>query len=268
MFPPNIPTRLRPHRGLPTGLLCIHSPPDCPAPWSRVILDLSASASDVQKDRIAAIWLSGAEILRTSTPFSLAPGVFWRVRKDVTRYTALLRRPSRLSIMLENSNTTLPGVYSVNVSLHFYRGAVGDNGRLTAHPVIRGLYREPADVIIPISRSAVEAAAGPGFWFRVTNETEVQTRTVPIPNNTYRAVLEVYVSHHGDDEYWYANPLRSNDVTVAVGDGIASKKPNGGFRQVVATIDGKYVGSAVPFPVISPGSVNPSSGPRGGHRCV
>lgn len=230
-------------------------PANCPSPWSRVILELSGSASDVQKDCIAAIWIAGAEILRTSTPFAMSPSIFWHVHKDVTRYTALLRRPTGFSMMLLNdSNGTLPGVYSVNVSLHFYRGAVG---RLAAHPIIHGLYREPADLIIPISRAAVEAAAGTGYWFRITNETDVRTRTVLIPNNTYRAVLEVFVSHHGDDEYWYANPLRSNDAAVTGGDGLASKKPNGGFRQVVATIDGKYVGSAVPFPVIAPGSVNP-----------
>lgn len=230
-------------------------PANCPSPWSRIVLELSASASEVQKDDIAAIWVAGAEILRTSTPFTMAPNVFWRVRKDVTRYTALLRRPTRFFMMfLNDSNATLHGVYTVNVSLHFYRGAVG---RVSAHPVIRGLYPQPADLIIPISREAADAAAGPGYWFRVTNETDVRTRTVLIPNNTYRAVLEVYVSHHGDDEYWYANPLRSDDAGAAGGDDLASKKPNGGFRQVVATIDGRYVGSAVPFPVIAPGSVNP-----------
>ncbi|KAK8961083.1 hypothetical protein KSP40_PGU001315 [Platanthera guangdongensis] len=233
-----------------------YNPPDnCPSPWSRVVLELSASASEVQKDRIAAIWVAGAEILRTSTPFIMAPNVFWRVRKDVTRYTALLRRPTRFfMIFLNDSNATLHGVYSVNVSLHFYRGAVG---QFNAHPVIRGLYPQPADLIIPISRAAGDATAGPGYWFRITNDTDVCTRTVLIPNNTYRAVLEVYVSHHGDDEYWYANPLRSDDVGASGGDDLASKKPNGGFRQVVATIDRRYVGSVVPFPVIAPGSVNP-----------
>ncbi|PKA66899.1 Peptide-N4-(N-acetyl-beta-glucosaminyl)asparagine amidase A [Apostasia shenzhenica] len=241
-------------------------PPECPAPWSRVVLELAGAASDVQKDRIAAVWLAGVEVLRTSTPFSMSPGVFWYVRKDVTRYTALLRHAAAFSMMLENSNATFPGVFSVNVSLHFYRGAVSFSsspvsdsaaatGGLTAHPIIRGFYREPADLIIPISRPTA-AAAGGGHWFRVTNETDRSSRTVLIPNNTYRAVLEVYASHHSDDEYWYANPLRSSGATLA-SDCLESKKPNGAFRQVVATLDGRYVGSAIPFPVITPGSVNP-----------
>ncbi|XP_020086065.1 peptide-N4-(N-acetyl-beta-glucosaminyl)asparagine amidase A-like [Ananas comosus] len=261
-------------------------PPDCPAPWSRVVLELSASASGLQKDRIAALWLDGAEILPPTTPYPMAPGVFWRVRKDVTRYTALLRgrspyegdQPCVLSMMLENSNAKYPGVYSVNVSLHFYRGALCSGGRciglkpagetkraelgpaLSAHPTIKGIYREPADMIIPISNGDGRK----GFWFRLENETEVQGTTVRLPNNTYRAVLEVYVSHHGDDEYWYANPLRTNGPEAEGlqpqqgGDNrLESSKANGGFRQVVATVDGRYVGSAIPFPVIYPGSVNP-----------
>ncbi|XP_010937925.3 peptide-N4-(N-acetyl-beta-glucosaminyl)asparagine amidase A [Elaeis guineensis] len=260
--------------GAPPATANYAPPPDCPAPWSRVVLELSASASDLQKDRIAAIWVDGAEILRTTTPFPMSPGVFWRVRKDVTRYTALLRRTSAdgtgggiISMMLENSNATYPGVYSVNVSLHFYRGALCDSAAtrpadeikeaklesvLAAHPTIKGIYRKPADLIIPISKCDGRS----GFWFPVQNETDIQSATVVVPNNTYRAVLEVYVSHHGDDEYWYANPLRSNGPQRAR-DGLESSKANGGFRQVVATIDGRYAGSAVPFPVIYPGSVNP-----------
>lgn len=247
--------------GAPPATANYTAPQDCPSPWSRVVLELSAVASDLQKDRIAAIWLDGAEILRTSTPFPMAPGVFWHVRKDITRYTALLRSggSSQLYVMLENSNWTFPGVYSVNVSLHFYRGAVQEgareNRRLNAHPRIRGLYREPADLIIPVSRQVNDAASG--FWFKVTNESDVQVARILVPNNTYRAVLEVYVSHHGDDEYWYANPLRTTTSRHNGGGQYGSRKANGGFRQVVASIDGKYVGSVVPFPVISPGSINP-----------
>ncbi|XP_008806021.2 peptide-N4-(N-acetyl-beta-glucosaminyl)asparagine amidase A-like [Phoenix dactylifera] len=260
--------------GFPPASVDYAPPADCPAPWSRVILELSATASDVQMDRIAAIWVDGAEILRTSTPLPMAPGVFWHVRKDVTRYTAVLRSATTFSMMLENSNATLPGVYSVNVSLHFYRGALSDDagrspslklptnahangqlgsGRLSAHPTIKGLYREPADLIIPISNELGDC--GPGSWFKIRNESDVQLTTVLIPNNTYRAVLEIYVSHHGDDEYWYANPLRTNGPRGGLTS--PSSKANGGFRQVVVTIDKRFAGAVVPFPVIYPGSINP-----------
>ncbi|KAK8926333.1 hypothetical protein KSP39_PZI018534 [Platanthera zijinensis] len=223
-------------------------PVDCPAPWSRVVLELSGIASDIQKDRIAAVWLSGAELLRTSTPFPMSPGVHWNVRKDVTRYTALLRsnnstEAATFSMMLENSNATLAGVYSVNVSLHFYRGSAAQI-IINSHPTVKGLYRHPADMILPLSNELGDC--GPGYWFKLHNDSELQLTAAAIPNNTYRAVVEVYVSHHGDDEYWYSNPLRSRET-----------KANGGFRQVVLNIDKLYAGAVVPFPVIYPGSINP-----------
>ncbi|XP_020595660.1 peptide-N4-(N-acetyl-beta-glucosaminyl)asparagine amidase A-like [Phalaenopsis equestris] len=262
--------------GAPPVSVPYYPPADCPAPWSRVILELSGSASDIQKDRIAAIWLSGAELLRTSTPFALSSGVFWRVQKDVTHYTSLLRSPSpednstdaeaaaaapaTFSMMLENSNATYPGVYTVNVSLHFYRGAVA---QINSHPIIKGLYREPADLILPISNDVGEC--GPGYWFKLHNSSQILLTSLSIPNNTYRAVLELYVSHHDEDEYWYANPLRSTGETKIMSLSSSSSsssslfhsKANGAFRQVELTIDKLYAGGVVPFPVIYPGSINP-----------
>ncbi|CAL9149978.1 unnamed protein product [Musa hybrid cultivar] len=107
-------------------------PSDCPFPWTRVVLELSVAATDLQESRVAAIWIDGAEVLRTVTPIPMARGAFWRVHKDVTRYTALLRRLADgggvISMMLENSNKVLPGVFSANVSLHYFRGPVDDSG--------------------------------------------------------------------------------------------------------------------------------------------
>ncbi|KAG6427720.1 hypothetical protein SASPL_111966 [Salvia splendens] len=41
---------------------------------------------------------------------------------------------------------------------------------------------------------------------RIQSENDVVSREIQIPRNTYRAVIEVYVSAHGDDEFWYSNP--------------------------------------------------------------
>ncbi|XP_010257132.1 PREDICTED: peptide-N4-(N-acetyl-beta-glucosaminyl)asparagine amidase A-like [Nelumbo nucifera] len=110
------------------------------------------------------------------------------------------------------------------------------------------LYEKPADMIIPISGNNSN-----GFWFRIQNESDVYTREIQIPLNTHRAVLEVYVSFHGNDEFWYSNPpdayFKKNNLTLERG--------NGAFRQVFVTIDGAYVGSELPFPVIFTGGINP-----------
>ncbi|XP_020578167.1 peptide-N4-(N-acetyl-beta-glucosaminyl)asparagine amidase A-like [Phalaenopsis equestris] len=247
-------------------------PRECPFPWTRVILELSVSASDLQRDRIAAVWIDGSEILRTTTPLPMAPGAFWTVRKDVSRYAAILRRlgdPSYtaargrgiVSMMLENSNSParLPGVYSANVSLHFYRGAATTTiatATAAAHPNTRSLYHEPADIILPISNPTGYLGTT-GFWFRINNETHIQTSPIALPMNAYRAVLEIFVSYHGDDEFWYTNPLRTSYLRQSPFSNLSSPRTNGGFRQLYATIDGQFVGGHIPFPVIYPRSINP-----------
>ncbi|KAG1339047.1 peptide-N4-(N-acetyl-beta-glucosaminyl)asparagine amidase A [Cocos nucifera] len=194
----------------------------------------------------------------------MAPGAFWRVRKDITRYAALLRRIAgggnggAISMMLENSNDVLPGVFSANVSLHFYRGALSPSPRrlaagFSAHPSIKGLYPEPADLILPVSNP--NGYYRSGFWLRIDNETHVHSTSIAIPKNTYRAVLEIFVSYHGDDEFWYTNPLRS--AYLHSPSNLSTPRANGGFRQVYATIDGRFVGGHIPFAVLYPSSINP-----------
>ncbi|XP_010922605.3 peptide-N4-(N-acetyl-beta-glucosaminyl)asparagine amidase A [Elaeis guineensis] len=232
-------------------------PGDCPAPWTRVVLELSFSASGVhdQKDRVAAVWIDGAEILRTSTPFTINTAAFWKIHKDITRYTALLRRLSggggTVSMMLGNSNSNPPGILTANVSLHFYRGALSDKSISTAHPSVKGLYREPADLVIPISQE--KASNGSSFWFQIGGNSDMPAASVVIPRNTYRAVLEIFASYHADDEFWYANPLQSEYLQ----GGLGQPRANGGLRQLYASIDGKFVGGHIPFAVIYPGSINP-----------
>ncbi|KAL2944513.1 Peptide-N4-(N-acetyl-beta-glucosaminyl)asparagine amidase A [Bienertia sinuspersici] len=79
-------------------------------------------------------------------------------------------------------------------------------------------------------------------------------KEVVIPRNVYRAVLEVYVSFHENDEFWYTN--LPNDYLVA--NNMSSQQPgNGAFREVLVSLDGDLVGSIWPFTVIFTGGINP-----------
>ncbi|MQL80027.1 hypothetical protein Taro_012478 [Colocasia esculenta] len=295
--------------------------------WNRAVLEFSASCSGEQNDRIAAVWLDGVEILRTSTAKPVGQvGVFWKVRKDVTHFASLLVPqmsevrdrsmapvPSRvLSVMLENSvDDYFKGVYHVNVTLDFYgRGLnaparkipgllrlptsiVSDNpkhqqatissgmeGAGYFNPVkprygdedeedpsavlirqpppyaseqqkVSNLIGRPADLVIPIANR--RRGGENGFWFRVEKPTDVRGSKLRIPRNAYKAVLEVCVSSHGDDEFWYSNPPDAYNIQ----NNIPSRRGNWAFREVEVTIDGLYAGSVIPFPVLYPGSINP-----------
>jgi hypothetical protein len=43
-------------------------PPKCPPPWDSVVLQFVGEVRGVQFDRYGAMWLSGVELLRTTTP--------------------------------------------------------------------------------------------------------------------------------------------------------------------------------------------------------
>jgi hypothetical protein len=233
-----------------------------------VVLDLRAECRGEQYDRIAGVWLGGAEILRTSTAEPTKCGIFWKVRKDITRYSSLLSRYDlNLTMMLENIvNKIYTGVYHITVTFLYYKddaakvpslvsdpnfGLLRDKQRVSGVRMwqgLGGLYEPPADFIIPISDGGDK-----GFWFRIESELGSPSKGIRIPRNTYRAVLELYVSFHGNDEFWYSNPPNSYIKT----NNLTTERGNGAYREVYVTIDGKFVGSEAPFPVVFTGGVNP-----------
>ncbi|GFY83483.1 peptide-N4-(N-acetyl-beta-glucosaminyl) asparagine amidase A protein [Actinidia rufa] len=231
---------------------------------------MRASSDGDQYDRVAGVWLDGVEIFRTITAEPDANGGFWTVRKNVTRYDSLLRRSNlTVTVMLENVvDDELTGAYNVDLALLYYQNYIRvPSSSDSDHHKLRHLkeYRSvdfvnrerklgftdgelgfesekltdsatmyysttPADLIIPISNVPKEE----GSWFRIEKGSDIGSREIQIPLNTSKAVLEVYVSFHGEDEFWYSNPpdayIKKNNLTT---------------------------GSVIPLPVVYTGGVNP-----------
>lgn len=235
-------------------------------------MEIQIACQGEQYDRIAAVWLDGAELIRTSTAEPTEGGVFWNVRKDVTRYSSLLsRKKLNLSVMLENIvNDVFTGVYRVNITFLYYdvrtvctsSSLFSEDRRklkFVETPIeLNSNYKEgsrnfcdrpaSADLIIPISASGES-----GFWFRIQHESDVHTKGIQIPGQVYKALIEIYLSFHGDDEFWYSNPpdsyIELNNLTT--------KRGHGAFREVLVKIDGNLVGTVIPFPVVFTGGINP-----------
>jgi hypothetical protein len=217
-----------------------YSPPPCLAAAggrapviSLAVLEWRATCRGVQYDRVFGVWLGGAELLRgcTAEPPIQRAGVEWTVSKDVTKYASLLaaRDSTTLAVYLGNIvDQQYTGVFHANVTLHLYF-------RHPPPPPQPGL--GPADAVVPISRSL---PLNDGLWFEIENDFDVATASVTVPTNTYRAVLEVYLSYHSDDEFWYENSAKT-----------------GPFREVAVQIDGDLVGVVWPFPVVYTGGINP-----------
>ncbi|XP_062015643.1 peptide-N4-(N-acetyl-beta-glucosaminyl)asparagine amidase A-like [Rosa rugosa] len=221
-----------------------HPPSNCPSQnFSKIVLEWKATSKGRQFDRIFGVWLSGVELLRSCTAEPRPNGIVWRVEKDITRYYSLLQKNQTLAVYLGNLiDKTYTGVYHVNVSIHFYpaeENLIDHDQKLASW----------ADLILPISRNL---PLKDGLWFEIENSTDTKLKEFEIPRNAYRAVLEVYVSFHENDESWYANPtneyIAANNLSVP---------GNGPFREVVVSIDGHVVGAVWPFTVIFTGGVNP-----------
>jgi hypothetical protein len=67
------------------------------AAYAPLVLYFSVAIAGDQYDRVASVWLDGAKLLCT-TP----DGVRWTVRKDVKRYSALLRSSTAVWFLSRN----------------------------------------------------------------------------------------------------------------------------------------------------------------------
>lgn len=240
------------------------------------MLEFKAECKGKQHDRVAGVWIDGVEILRTSTAQSNEEGIIWNIRKDVSKYSSVITQHNqKLSVTLQNLvDDEFNGFYFVNIIFLFYYDKVitlplsreleaqsfnrklisvtnsGNEDELGLDRVMKSLYPYdmPADLIIPISGSCDD-----GFWFRIDDEMDVRTKKVRVSPKTYKAMLELYVSFHGDDEFWYMNPpdayVKANNLT--------KEKAKGAYHEVLVAIDGNLVGTVIPFPVIYSGGINP-----------
>ncbi|CAL1377963.1 unnamed protein product [Linum trigynum] len=231
--------------------LANYTPPShCPSShgFSKIVLEWNATCKGRQFDRIFGLWLGGVELLRSCTAEPRPNGILWTVRKDVTKYSSSLlsKHPQDLVVFLGNIvDGTYTGIYHVNVSIYFYPASGENSGG--------GGNSKAADLIMPISRNVENL--NDGLWFQIENSsTRIESNEFTIPSNAYRAVLEVYVSPHQDDEFWYTN--YPNDYIVA--NNLTSTPGNGPFREVVVSLDGVItVGAVWPFTVIYTGGINP-----------
>nr|GME05080.1 peptide-N4-(N-acetyl-beta-glucosaminyl) asparagine amidase A-like [Ipomoea batatas] len=235
--------------GHPPVLANYTPPSNCPSQkFSRIVLEWTATCKGRQFDRIFGVWLGGVEVLRSCSAEPRASGIVWTVNKDITRYNSLLMSNQILAVYLGNLiDSTYTGVYHAKIKIHFYPEEEGLSLGLKKSG---NLFDSVADLIIPISRNL---PLNDGLWFEVENSTDFESKEFKIPGNAYRAVLEVYVSFHENDEFWYGNPpneyISANNLTGLPG--------NGPFREVIVSLDDKVVGAIWPFTVIYTGGINP-----------
>lgn len=220
---------------------------------SKIVLEWNATCKGRQFDRIFGVWLGGVELLRSCTAEPRATGIVWTVEKDITRYYSLLvqNETQTFAVYLGNLvDNTYTGVYHVDITIHFYPAEENFKDHEYGLDNLVSGYGSRADLILPISRNL---PLNGGLWFEIANSTDPGIKDFVIPQNVYRAVLEIYVSFHENDEFWYGN--LPNDYIAA--NNLTDYPGNGPFREVVVILDGEVVGAVWPFTVIFTGGINP-----------
>lgn len=212
-------------------------PAQCAGPWSKVVLTWSGSVQGRQYDRLAGVWIGGAEVLRTSTPEPDDDGIGWHVDKDITAFTPLLRTPQPLVADLGNLvNSTYTGVYHMTLTLTYYTA-----DRRHPAPAV-------ADRVVPLSGGSTTAAG----WYDLA-PGQSATASVVLPRNLVTARLEVYARGGGCDEQWFDSV--PSDLAAQAPDYLCG---GGSYREVQVAVDGRPAGLAQPYPVVYSGGIVPT----------
>src|SRR5262249_34724573 len=149
-------------------------PADCAGEWTKVVLDWTAKSQGRQYDRLAGLWIGGAEVLRTSTPEPDPSGITWHFDRDITEFTPLRHHAQPFVVDLGNLvDSTFTGSYDVTVTVTYY---LADR----KHPAPR-----QADVVVPLAADANQ----PG-WQAVTDGHNYVSK-ISVPRNTAQLTAEI-----------------------------------------------------------------------------
>jgi hypothetical protein len=211
-------------------------PAGCPGPWAKVVLDWTAHAKGRQYDRLAGLWIGGAEVLRTSTPEPDPSGITWHFDRDITEFGPLLHQAQPIVLDLGNIvNSTYTAAYDVTVTITYYRADL-------AHPA-----PAQADTVLPLAANPNQ----PG-WQSLADGHDY-TASVRVPANTAALSAEIYARGGGCEEFWWSNV--PTDLANAHPE--AGLCGGGSYREVQVRVDGRPAGVVVPYPVIYTGGVAP-----------
>ena len=211
-------------------------PAECAGPWTKVVLSWTGKSQGRQYDRLAGLWIGGAEVLRTSTPEPDPSGITWSFDRDITEFSPLLHQSQPFVVDLGNVvNDTYTGPYDITVTVTYYQAD-------RAHPAPR-----QADTVLPLAADATK----PGWQDLADGKN--YTAQVTVPANTAKLTAEIYARGGGCEEFWWSN----------VPDSLVQANPSAGlcgggaYREVEVTVDGKPAGVVSPYSVIYTGGVAP-----------
>lgn len=225
-------------------------PAQCAGPWSKVVLaaDFSVTAGR-QYDRTVSLWLKGVNLFYGTTQ---EPGAtvspHWHVERDVTDYASLFHDSGHGQTVLNNwIDATRTGVIKGSAQLVFYPASVDSKAA------------QPADLAIGL------VGDSDGHPVDVQTGNETLSRSLTLPRNVERVVLDLIAQSQAEDEQWYMciddadmEPTREFSLGPPNSGDPLEQCPGGNFREVAVSIDGQPAGRAPVYPWTYTGGVDPN----------
>ena len=201
-------------------------PPDCPGPWSKVVLTFTATVGGDQYDRMVEITLGHAIFLEGSTSEPCCTGdnsVTWTVQRDVTQYSSLLSQPQSVLVELDNVyNSTYDGEYVTTASLTFY----DSTAKVPAAAV--------PSAVVPLTGTPL---------YDLSSAGQQAGTTVKFPSSLVGLTAELFADGHGPcEEFWWGDPNSCAGTP---------------YREVAVYIDGQLAGAAPVYPTTFTGADGP-----------
>lgn len=223
-------------------------PGSCPPPYDSVRLEWEGHVSGVQFDRYGALWLGGVELLRTTTPepagASARRATHWQIARDLTAYRALFSATHNTTLTIPNVvDETYTGVLYVTARIKLRSRALADAA------VSARADDSPADAVFALA-DPTRGGGSPWQAMQVHRGTNVSGVLRVPARNVVRAMVDLYVSGHACEEFFYSNV--PDELAPATGE-----CGGGTYRELELHIDGIPAGVAYPFPTIYSGGVCP-----------
>lgn len=197
---------------------------------------MTVTSSGINYDRLTLLYLGDTEVWRSTTAMPVRTGISYSFVKDMTAYASLLRQEHKVIMQLDNIyNSVFTGNFNVTIAALFYQ----DAGAV-----------EPADVILPISSLSSAGNKTSAFTYPDDGKASVSLR---FPPNVERAVVSVFASGNGNEEFWYTDIPAQYASTFSPDHTFRGYSP---WREVQVLIDGQLAGVVWPFPVVFTGGIS------------
>lgn len=217
--------------------------------FNRVVLTLNTSVDYVQYDRLAHLYVGGAEIWRTST---IEPGGSLKIssfKKDVSSYLTLFQQKSEVLFQLDNIvNEGLKGEFHIVLTADFYyEDELKAQEDVENHKDYKHFsIRHPANKVYPLVQGSFPPV-------KYLPDDKFNVKLPQVSKNTTRLRLAIFTSGNGNEEFWYTNVV---DKFVDLFKGkIFGHGPQ---RFVNVYFNGVKIATQVPQPVIFTGGISPS----------